>query len=193
MTNSETKVYLPDIIGKGYGSFWRSKHLYQAVKGGRGSKKSCTHAIRLLHNIMKYPLSNALVVRQNDNTHRDSTFAQLKWAANRLGVRHLFRFKESKLEIIYKPTGQKILFKGLNDPDSIKSITVEVGYLCWVWVEEAQQIHDQGAFDILALSIRGEVPDWLWKQFTLTFNPVNKKHWLKPRFFDTPHEDVLAI
>lgn len=190
-----TKIYLPDVVGKGYATAWSSRKLYIVNKGGRGSKKSCTYSVRLLHNIMKYPLSNALVVRRYYNSHRDSTFAQLKWAAGRLSAAHLFRFKESKLEIIYKPTGQKILFKGLDDPDSLKSITVEVGFICWVWLEEAQQIQSESAFRTLALSIRGELPDWLWKQFVITFNPVHEKHWLKSRFFDEPKDsdDILAI
>jgi len=190
-----TKICLPEIVGKGYATIWNSRKLYVVNKGGRGSKKSCTYAIRLLHNIMKYPLSNALVVRRYYNTHRDSTFAQLKWAAARLKATHMFKFKEGKLEIVYKPTGQKILFKGLDDPDSIKSITVEVGFICWVWVEEAQQIQSEQAFRTLALSIRGELPDWLWKQFVISFNPVHEKHWLKNRFFDDPEDadDILAI
>lgn len=77
-------VYLPDIIGKGYGEFWRCKQRYRVLKGGKGSKKSTTTALNYIYRLMKYPQSNLLVVRAVYNTHRDSTFAQLKWARKSL-------------------------------------------------------------------------------------------------------------
>ena len=93
----------------------------------------------------------------------------------------------------YRPTGQKIYFRGLDDPLKVTSITVEVGCLCWAWIEEAYEITKESDFDTLDESIRGETPETLWKQWTLTFNPWNEKHWLKSRFFDNPSEDTLAI
>lgn len=129
-----TKINLADIVGQGYKDFWNFKGRYRVCKGGRGSKKSCTISLWLIYNIIKYPLANAVVIRRYFNTHRDSTFAQLKWAINRLGVKHLFKCTINPLEIVYLPTGQKILFRGFDDPQSITSITVEVGHLCWVWI-----------------------------------------------------------
>ena len=71
----------------------------------------------------------------------------------------------------------------------LASVTVENGVLCWVWIEEAFEIEHEQDFDVLDLSApRGAVPDPLFKQTTLTFNPWNRDHWLKSRFFDT--EDV---
>lgn len=128
------RLSLPDIIGKGYASFWNCKCRYRLVKGGRGSKKSCTTALWLIYNLMKYPKANAVVLRRYFNTHRDSTFAQLKWAINRLGVTHLWKATINPLEIVYKPTGQKIMFRGFDDAQSITSITVENGVLCWAWI-----------------------------------------------------------
>lgn len=84
--------------------------------------------------MMKYPLANTLVVRRVFNTLRDSCWKQLKWGAERLGVSHLWKFTLSPLEATYLPTGTKILFRGLDDPMSITSITVDRGYLCWVWL-----------------------------------------------------------
>jgi len=186
------ELELPDVIGKGYGDFWHSKQRYRVVKGGRGSKKSCTTALWIIANMMKYPRANTLVVRQYFYTHRDSTFAQLKWAVKRLHVEHLWKFKESKLEAIYLYSGTKILFRGMDDPLSITSITVDAGYLCWVWIEEAYQISNEEAFNKLEMSVRGIVPEGYFKQFTLTFNPWNKYHWLKRRFFDSEDEDVFT-
>ena len=179
-------IYLPGIVGGGYGAFWRSKNRYLVCKGGRGSKKSCTAALKLIYNIMKYPGSNGLVVRRYDVDNRDSTFAQLKWAINRLGVSSLWRTTSSPMKLTYLPTGQTIIFRGLNDPQSIASATVEKGYLCFVWLEEAYQVMKESDFDRLDLSIRGDVPPPLFKQFIISFNPWNEKHWLKARFFDDP-------
>ena len=141
---------------------------------------------------MKYHEANLLVVRKTFRTLKDSCYTQLKWAIHRLGVDTYFICRESPLEITYKPTGQKIFFRGLDDPLKVTSITVDVGVLCWLWVEEAYEITSEAAFDTLDESIRGEVPEGLFKQATLTFNPWNEKHWLKKRFFDNADNDVLA-
>ena len=177
-------ISLPETIGGGYGEFWRYKGRYRALKGGRGSKKSCTMALWLIYNIMKYPLANAVVVRRYFNTHRDSTFAQLKWAINQLQCGGAWKHTMNPLELTYLPTGQKILFRGFDDPQSITSITVEKGHLCWVWIEEAFQITDEEEFNKLDLSIRGSLPPGYFKQITFTFNPWSENIWLKKRFFD---------
>ncbi|MCM3273672.1 PBSX family phage terminase large subunit [Paenibacillus elgii] len=187
------EISLQQTIGKGYADFWRFRGRYRVVKGGRGSKKSVTAAIYLIYNMMRFPLANTLVVRKTFNTHKDSTWAQLKWATHRLGVSHLWTFKKSPLEAVYKPTGQKILFRGLDDPMGITSITVDTGFLCWAWFEEAYQILNEDDFDKVDMSIRGELPQGYFKQLTLTFNPWNEKHWLKGRFFDVSSPNILAL
>lgn len=192
----EKKVLqLPDLIGKGYGEFWNWKGRYRVCKGSRGSKKSKTAALWYIVNMMKYPDSNLLVVRKVFRTLKDSCFTELKWAVNRLGVNTLWEFKESPLEMTYKPTGQKIYFRGLDDPLKITSISVPKGVLCWCWIEEAYEITSQSDFEMLNESIRGYVPkdSGLFKQITLTFNPWNQHHWLKKRFFDSPDSETLAM
>lgn len=187
------EIFLPDVVGKGYGTYWNYKGRYRVCKGSRASKKSTTTAMNLIYRIMEYPKSNALVVRKTYRTLLDSCYAQLKWAVNRLGVKDYFDFKLSPLEIIYKPTGQKILFRGLDDPLKVTSVTVDVGSLCFLWIEEAYEIMSESDFDMLDESIRGEVPKGHFKQITLTFNPWNERHWIKERFFDKVDKDVLAI
>lgn len=185
------KVYLPDIIGGGYGRFWKDTSRYRVLKGGKGSKKSTTTALNLIYRLMKHPDSNLLVVRAVMNTHRDSTFAQLKWAIEKLQVSHLWQCNVSPMEMTYIPTGQKILFRGFDDVLKLASTTVPKGYLCWVWIEEAFEIESEADFDKLDLSVpRGNIPPHLFKQTTLTFNPWSAEHWLKKRFFDRPHPDV---
>ena len=185
---AQRKIYLPDIIGGGYKDYWNSKHRYCACKGSRGSKKSKTTALWLIYNIMKYTAANALCVRRFANTLRNSCFSDLQWAAEKLGVAHLWGFTVSPMEATYKPTGQKILFRGFDDGLKVTSISVPSGVLCWVWVEEAYEITSEDDFNKLDMSIRGEVPEGLWKQIRFTFNPWSAQSWLKARFFDTPSE-----
>lgn len=187
------KVSLPSIVGKGYKKFWNYKGRYKVCKGSRASKKSKTTALWLIYNIMKYPKSNALVVRKVFRTLKDSCYSDLRWAVKRLKVDDYWEFKESPLELTYKPTGQKILFRGFDDPLKITSISVSVGSLCFCWVEEAYEITDETAFNMLDESIRGIVEAPLFKQIIITFNPWNEQHWLKSRFFDVKDENILAI
>ena len=187
------EVDLPEKIGKGYGKFWNFKGRYRVVKGSRASKKSKTIAQWFIVNIMKYPSANALVVRKVFRTLKDSCFTDLEWAVNNLHVAHLWEFKKNPMEVTYLPTGQKILFRGMDDALKITSISVKKGSLCWVWVEECYEITNEDAFDMLNESIRGVVEPPLFKQITISFNPWNQNHWLKKRFFDVKDEDILAI
>lgn len=184
---------LPDVVGRGYATFWNFRGRYRVCKGSRASKKSKTTALWYIVNMMKHPKANLLVVRKSYRTLKDSCFTELRWAINRLGVDDFWDYRLNPLEIIYKPTGQKIYFRGLDDPLKVTSITVDVGSLCWLWVEEAYEITKESDFDMLDESIRGQVPDGLFKQVTLTFNPWNERHWLKKRFFDKEDPDTLAI
>lgn len=183
-TKNVKKVYLPDVVGKGYASFWHFKGRYRVVKGSRASKKSKTAALWFIWNMMKYPGASLLVIRKVLRTMKDSCFTELRWAIGRLGVEPLWAIKESPLEMTYLPTKQKIYFRGLDDSLKVTSITVRSGSLCWMWIEEAYEISREEDFDALDESIRGEVPEGLFKQITLTFNPWNEHHWLKRRFFD---------
>lgn len=178
-------IKLNEIVGGGYNKFFNNKNFYRVVKGSRGSKKSKTTALNFIFRIMQYSWSNLLVVRRFSNTNKQSTYTDLRWATNRLGVKHLFKFNDSLPEITYKPTGQKILFRGLDDPLKITSITVENGILCWAWFEEAYQIETFDKFSTVVESIRGSIDDSeFFKQITVTFNPWSERHWLKPTFFD---------
>lgn len=192
-SDGKLHLRLPDVVGKGYGTFWKYKGRYRVVKGSRASKKSKTAALWFITNMMKYPDANTLVVRKVFRTLKDSCFTDLKWAIHRLGVDAHWDVKESPIELTYKPTGQKILFRGLDDPLKITSITVEHGSLCWMWIEEAYEISSEDNFNMLDESIRGEVAPGLFKQITLTFNPWNEHHWLKARFFDKTDNDILSM
>lgn len=184
---------MPEIIGKGYGTYWNYKGRYRVVKGSRASKKSNTTALNMIYRIMTYPNSNGLVIRKVFRTVKDSCFSQLKWAIHRLKVDKYWKATNSPLELTYLPTGQKILFRGLDDPLKVTSVAVDKGSLCFLWIEEAYEIMSEDDFNMLDESIRGQVPDGLFKQITLTLNPWNDRHWIKRRFFDREDKDILAI
>lgn len=188
------EISLKKVVGKNYNRFWHFKGRYRVVKGSRASKKSKTTALNFITRLMEYPESNLLVVRKTFRTLKDSCFTELKWAITRLAVQDHWKITESPLQMTYIPTGQTIYFRGLDDPLKVTSITVDVGSLCWMWIEEAYEIMKEADFDILDESIRGQVADGLFKQITLTFNPWNEHHWIKHRFFDAaPDEDILAL
>ena len=171
MNLKSKKVKLPELVGKGYKDFWNFKGRYRVCKGSRASKKSKTTALFFIYSMMKYSGANLLVVRKVYRKLKDSCFTDLKWAINRLQVSKYWAIKESPLEITYLPTGQKILFRGLDDPLKVTSITVETGSLCWAWIEEAYEISKESDFNMLDESIRGRIEEPLYKQITLTFNP----------------------
>lgn len=186
-------ISLQKVVGRGYKEFWNSKKRYVVVKGSRASKKSKTTALWHIVKLIEYPLANVLVVRKTERTLRDSCYSDLKWAIQRLGLESYFSCTVSPLEITYKPTGQKILFRGMDDPLKLTSISVPQGYICFCWIEEAYEINKESDFDMLDESIRGELPSGLFKRLTITFNPWSERHWLKKRFFDKEDDSVLAL
>ena len=80
------------------------------------------------------------------------------------------------------------MFAGLDDPLKLTSITVANGYLNFVWIEECFQIEKQEMFDTLEESIRGKLPDGLFHQITLSFNPWSEDHWLRKRFYNDTYD-----
>lgn len=185
-------INIQEVIGKGYADFWNSKQRYRVIKGSRASKKSKTAVLYYITKLMQYPEANLLVIRKTERTLKDSCYSDLKWAIHKLNADNYWKCTTNPLEITYIPTGQKILFRGLDDPLKITSISVPHGYLCWLWIEEAYEITSEADFDMINESIRGQIPSNLWKQTTLTLNPWNEKHWIKKRFFDTKADNVLA-
>ena len=185
-------ISLQETVGKNYVDFWNTKKRYRVCKGSRGSKKSKTTALNMIYRLLEYPESNGLCVRRYGNTLRDSVYSDLKWAIHKLGVDSYFECTVSPMQIVRKSTGQKILFRGLDDGLKITSISVDKGVLCWVWIEEAYEISNEDDFNKLDMSIRGEVPEGYFKQITLTFNPWSATSWLKKRFFDEPDDDTFT-
>lgn len=109
------------------------------LKGGRGSTKSSFVSIEMVLQLIKHPDIHAVVMRKVANTMRTTVFAQYVWAYTTLGLYDKFKATVSPMEIIYKPTGQKIMFFGADDPGKIKSIKVPFGYIGLLHLEEIDQ------------------------------------------------------
>ena len=190
---ASNEVNLADAIGSGYGEFWRSRKRFVVCKGSRGSKKSKTTALWTIFHMMKYPLMNALYVRKTERSLLNSCYSDCLWAINRLGVGEFWKATKNPLEIIYTPTQQRILFRGMDDPFKITSISVPKGVLNIVNVEEAYEISNPEHFYTLNESIRGELPEGYFVRFNIIFNPWSSSSWLKKEFFDDEREDTYAF
>ena len=133
-------ISLQDTVGRNYADFWNTKQRYRVCKGSRGSKKSKTTALNMIYRLMEYPLANGLCVRRYSNTLRDSCLFRFEMGNSQIGLDAFFECTVSPMQIVRKSTGQKILFRGLDDGLKITSISVDYGVLCFVWIEEAYEI-----------------------------------------------------
>ena len=109
------------------------------AKGGRGSTKSSYISLELILQLLLHPKCHAIVLRKVDKTLRTSVYAQICWAIAALGLASRFKCTVSPMECTYRPTGQKILFFGLDDPGKLKSLKVPFGYIGLLWFEELDQ------------------------------------------------------
>lgn len=180
---------MQQLVGKGYAEFWNFRGRYVACKGSRASKKSKTAALWIISHLIQYPEANAIYIRKTERTLKDSCYADCRWAIHRMGLDRWFTCRLSPLEIEYNPTGQRILFRGCDDPLKLTSIAVPKGSLCWAVFEEAYEITREADFDTIDESIRGEVPEGYFKRIFILLNPWSEKTWIKKRFFDPPNDD----
>lgn len=107
--------------------------------GGRGSTKSSFASIEIILGIMKNPDANAVAIRKVGQYLKDSVFSQLRWAIEQLGVEDAWQIKYSPMELTYTKTGQKILFRGADKPQKLKSTKVDKGYIAYIWYEELDE------------------------------------------------------
>ena len=127
------------------------------LKGGRGSTKSTFTSIQILLGLIKEPDANAVVFRRYQNELRDTVFGQFEWTASKMGIAHLFKFQVSPMQIIYIPTGQRIVFRAADNPMKLKSINLGRGYVKYAWFEEVDQFASMDEIrNILQSLFRGE-------------------------------------
>ena len=192
-TTQNNQLSLREIVGQGYDEMFNFHGRYICIKGSRASKKSKTTAIYIILKMMREPKGCVLCVRKTAETLRDSCFADLKWAAERLGVQQYFKFRENPLTVTFKPHGNYVLFRGLDDAMKVTSISYGEMHLTTVWFEEAYEIDDIEDFRKIDESMRGIVPEGYEKRVILTLNPWSDKHWIKKEFFDREDPDILAF
>ena len=175
----------------------RSKKRYIVMKGSAGSGKSVDTAQNYILRLMKDKGRNLVCIRKSDITNRDSTFAELTGAIYRMfgdKADQYWQINMSPLKLTCKANGNQIIFRGMNDEkqrEKLKSITFQKGKLTDVWCEEATEL-TQADLEIIDDRLRGELPGGQFYQIRLTFNPVNKSHWIKKVFFDMPDDNVLC-
>lgn len=150
-------------------------HTHYDFSGGRGSLKSSTVSVLVPLLLINNPGTHALVLRKVANTIRDSVYAQYIWAIGELGMAAYWEAKVSPMELIYKPTGQKIMFRGADDPMKIKSIKVPFGYIAVTHFEEKDQFAGRAEIrTILQSTMRGGAKYWNFESYN---PPISRDNW----------------
>lgn len=177
-----------------------SKERYRLLKGSAGSGKSVNIAQDYIIKLMdqKNTGANLLVVRKVEESNKDSTYAELYGAINRIcgdQANRIWSSTVNPLQLICNATGARIIFRGMNDArqrDKVKSINFPVGKLTWIWIEEATEL-EEADIDILDDRLRGTLDNPnLYYQITFTFNPVSSSHWIKRKYFDVQSDDTFT-
>lgn len=150
-------------------------HTHYDLSGGRGSLKSSFVSIMVPILLIQNPGTHALVLRKIGNTLRDSVYAQYLWAIGELGIADYWVAKVQPMELIYKPTGQKIMFRGADDPMKIKSIKVPFGYIAITHFEEKDQFAGPPERrSILQSTMRGGSRFWNFESYN---PPISRDNW----------------
>jgi len=173
------QVRLTDLIAP---SFYEVHHAIKddaathfLLGGGRGSTKSSFTPTEIVLGMIADPDANAIALRKVKDTLRESVYASFEWALDKLGVAHLFDCRVSPMQIVYKPTGQRIIFRGADNPIKIKSLRLRKGYFKFVWYEEADEFGIEDIRSINQTLLRG---GQTYKVF-YTYNPPKiRKRWV---------------
>lgn len=178
-TASSPQVRLSNIIAPAfYPVHWDIQdggHVYYDLFGGRGSTKSSFISVEIVLGIMQDPAANAVVFRKVASTVGTSVFEQVQWAINALEVDHLWKCTSNPYKATYIPTGQVILFRGLDKAKKLKSIKVSRGYLKFLWFEELDEFAgDEEIRSVQQSVLRGGPTYCVFKSFN---PPLSKSNW----------------
>ena len=156
MTTRLSEIIAPSFYGL-HNELKKEIHDEVWCKGGRGSTKSTFISAEIFLGIIRDPEANAVIFRRYGNELRDTVYGQMEWTAAKMGIAHLFKFQVSPMQIIYIPIGQKIVFKGADNPKKTKSINLGKGYIKYAWFEELDQfVSMEEIRNILQSLFRGE-------------------------------------
>lgn len=182
---------VPDVFHRMIRDIRAKKHSEYILPGGRGSMKSSTISLIIPELIKNNSNMHALILRKVGNTIKDSVYAQMKWALDKLNLSEEFTCKVSPMEITYKATGQKIYFRGADDPLKIKSIKPEFGYIGIVWFEELDQFAGPEEIrNIQQSAIRGGNEAYKFKSFN---PPRSKNNWANEYTTQAKEKDESAM
>lgn len=189
----QTRINFLDLIPASFYSVHRDigecAHTHYALRGGRGSCKSSFVSLEIIRGIMADPSANAVAVRKIGRTLRESVYEQLLWAIDSLGTSDLWDSRVSIPELVYKPTGQRIIFRGADDPRKFKSVRCSQGTMKFIWYEEADEFSGIREIDMINQSlIRGSGSFFVF----YTYNPPRSgTHWINS-VFAVPRADRLV-
>lgn len=157
---NQTQVRLSSLIAPSfYNLHWdiaEHRHTHYKLAGGRGSTKSSFVSLEIILGMMQDPQANAIAMRKVGRFLDESVFQQLIWAINVLEVADKWKIRYSPLGLTYTPFGNKIIFRGADDPQKIKSVKLANGYFKYIWFEERAEFDgDSEERTILQSLMRG--------------------------------------
>lgn len=171
----------------------RHRHTHYWLKGGRGSTKSSFISVEILLGMMRDAAqgeyTNAIVLRRYGVTLRESVFEQIGWAINALGVAELWKSSVSPMSWTYLPTGQRIIFRGADEPTKVKSIKFAVGWAKYLWYEEVNEF--EGAEKIRSINqsvLRGGTDFFVFYSFN---PPKAARNWVN-QYVAIERDDTLV-
>lgn len=138
MTSNDVKI--SDIIAPNFHEphkhIKNNEYFEYWFKGGRGSTKSSFISIQIILGMMKDPEANTYVFMRYEAQLQEAVMQQLEWATIILNVDDKWRFYSRPYKAIYKPTEQKIVFRGADSPKNVKGAKISRGYMKYAWFEE---------------------------------------------------------
>lgn len=191
MADNETAKLSEIIAPQFYPVYWdiqNNGHTYYDLYGGRGSTKSSFIGTMLPLGIMQDPQANGIVFRKVASTIGTSVFEQVLWGIEALGVSDLWKATTSPYKLTYKPTGQVILFRGLDKAKKLKSVKVSRGYLKYLWFEELDEFAGEEEIRSVQQSVmRGGSQFVVFKSFN---PPISRQNWAN-QYVLTPRRKAL--
>lgn len=175
-----SEIRLTEVIAPVFFDIHRAvkenKYTHYWLRGGRASTKSSFVSIEIVQGIMRDSQAHAVVFRKVANTLADSVVAQCRWAISMLGAKDYWKYQKSPHELIYKPTGQRIIFKGADNPEKSKGIKLEDGYFKYVWFEELSEFDNMDEIETIYRSI---VRGFQRSNIFYTYNPPKSRtNWV---------------
>lgn len=180
-----------DLIGKAFVDINRQiePNKDYIFEGGRGGLKSTYISEKLTELLKNNPMMHACVVRKQTNTLKDSVFSQIQWAINEMGLSNEFDFKTHPPEITLKKTGQKIYFRGCDDPVKLKSIKPPFGYIGILWIEERDQLAGAAEERSVKQSVlRGGVDSYFFGSYN---PPKSRANWVNQQLLDPDKNRIV--